>query len=63
MWLMEVSISLKTKFVAKGFCLKEGVNYDETFAPIARYISINTMVSIASSFAWPLYQIDVKIVF
>jgi hypothetical protein len=33
------------------------------FALVARYTSITTIMSIASCFGWPLYQMDVKIAF
>ena len=33
----------KAKFVTRGFSQKEGIEYEETFAPVARYISIRTM--------------------
>jgi hypothetical protein len=32
----------KPRFVAQGFSQIEGVNYDETFAPVARYTSIRS---------------------
>ena len=30
----------KERFMARGFSQKEGINYEETFAPVARYTSI-----------------------
>ena len=37
----------KAWFVAREFSQVEGVDYEETFAPIARYISIRAVISIA----------------
>ena len=53
----------KAKFVAKGFSQKEGIDYDETFASVARYISIKTIIAIASAMGWKLHQMDVKTTF
>ena len=53
----------KARFVAKGFSQKEGIDYDETFAPVARYTSIRTIIVIASSMGWKLHQMDVNIAF
>jgi len=39
----------KAIFVARGFSQKEGVDYDETFAPVARYTSIRSIIAIAST--------------
>jgi hypothetical protein len=38
----------KARFVAQGFSQKGGVDYDETFAPVARYTSIHAVMSIAT---------------
>ena len=38
----------KARFVARDFSQKEGIDYDETFAPVARYTSIRTVISLAS---------------
>jgi len=33
----------KARFVTRGFSQKEGIDYEETFSPVARYISIKTI--------------------
>jgi hypothetical protein len=38
----------KARFVAIGFTQKEGINYEETFSPVARYTSIRTIIALAS---------------
>jgi hypothetical protein len=53
----------KARFVARGFSQKEGEDYDETFALVARYTSIRSIISIASVMGWKLHQMDVKIAF
>ena len=49
--------------MAHGFSQKEGVDYDETFSPIARYTSIRAIISLASVLGWRLHQMDVKTTF
>jgi hypothetical protein len=53
----------KARFVARGFSQKEGEDYDETFAPVARYTSIRAIISLAASMGWNLHQMDVKTTF
>ena len=53
----------KAHFVAKGFSQKEGIDYDETFAPVARYSSIRTIISLATEMGWCVHQMDVKTAF
>jgi hypothetical protein len=53
----------KARFMARGFSQKEGVDYDETFAPVARYTSITAIISLASVLGWRLHQMDVKTAF
>ena len=50
----------KARFVARGFSQKEGIDYEETFAAIARYTSIRTIVSLAPVLVWKLHHMDVK---
>jgi hypothetical protein len=53
----------KARFVARGFSQKEGIDYEETFAPVARYTSIRTIVALAAKMKWKLHQMDVNIDF
>ena len=53
----------KARFVARGFSQKEGIDYDEIFAPVARYTSIRIIISLATVFGWKLHQMDVKTAF
>ena len=53
----------KARFMARGFSRKEGVDYEETFAPVARYASIKAVISIASKMEWRMHQMDVKTAF
>ena len=53
----------KARFVARGFSQKEGIDYDETFAPVAKYTSIRTIISLVFIFGWKMYQMDVKTAF
>ena len=49
--------------MAKGFLQKEGIDYEETFTPIARYSSIQTILSLAAEMGWCVHQMDVKTAF
>ena len=37
-----------------------GIDYDETFAPVAKMGTVRTLISCAANFGWPLHQLDVK---
>jgi hypothetical protein len=45
----------KVRFVARGFSQKKGEDYDETFAPEAKYTSIRSIIVIASMMGWKLH--------
>jgi hypothetical protein len=53
----------KVIFVSRGFSQVEGVDYDETFAPVARYTSIHFFIALAASMGWKLHHMDVKTTF
>ena len=52
----------KAHFVEKGFSQKEGIDY-EIFAPISRYSSIQTIISLAAEMGWRVHQMDIKTAF
>ena len=52
----------KARFVAKGYAQKEGIDYEETFAPVPRYTSIRSLISLAAQMGWEIHQMDVKAV-
>jgi len=50
----------KARLVARGYSQTYGIDYDETFAPVAKMSTVRTLISCASNFGWPLHQLDVK---
>jgi hypothetical protein len=54
---------LKARICAKGYSQVEGVDYDETYAPVARLSSLRLLLSIAASFNLEVYQMDVVTAF
>ena len=50
----------KGRLVAKGFTQTYGIDYQETFAPIAKINSNRVLLSLAVNSNWPLHQLEVK---
>ena len=51
------------RFVACGFSQKEGIDYEEKFAPIARYTFIISILALVVVRRWKIHQMDVKTTF
>ncbi|RVX10668.1 Retrovirus-related Pol polyprotein from transposon TNT 1-94 [Vitis vinifera] len=50
----------KARLVAKGFTQSYDIDYEETFAPVAKLNSIRVLLSVAINLDWNLHQLDVK---
>jgi hypothetical protein len=50
----------KACLVTKGYTQTYGIDYDETFAPVAKMNSVRTLISCAVNLDWEIYQKDVK---
>ena len=53
----------KARLVAKGFTQIQGVDFDETFSPVAMLKSIRIILAIAAYYDYEIWQMDVKTAF
>jgi hypothetical protein len=53
----------KTRLVAKGYAQTYGIEYEETYSPIAKMTTIRAIIVMAPTKGWSLHQMDVKNVF
>ncbi|GJS95172.1 retrovirus-related pol polyprotein from transposon TNT 1-94 [Tanacetum coccineum] len=53
----------KARLVARGYCQEEGIDFEESFAPVARLEAIRIFLAFAAHMNMVVYQMDVKITF
>nr|GEY52180.1 retrovirus-related Pol polyprotein from transposon TNT 1-94 [Tanacetum cinerariifolium] len=56
-------IRKKSRLVAKGYAQKEGVNFEESFAPVARLEAVGLFIVYVAHKSFTVYQMDVKTAF
>nr|GEY91475.1 hypothetical protein [Tanacetum cinerariifolium] len=56
-------IQKKSRLVAKGYAQKEGVDFEESFAPVARLEAVRLFIAYAAHKSFTIYQMDVKTTF
>nr|KYP36517.1 Retrovirus-related Pol polyprotein from transposon TNT 1-94 [Cajanus cajan] len=54
---------LKARLVVKGYFQQYGVDFSDTFAPVARHDTIRLLISLATKLGWKIYHFDVKSAF
>ena len=53
----------KARLVTKGYSQQQGIDFDETSSPVARFETVITFLALTANLYWPVYQFDVKYVF
>nr|GEZ18195.1 retrovirus-related Pol polyprotein from transposon TNT 1-94 [Tanacetum cinerariifolium] len=61
----QIVIHNKARLVAKGYAQEEGIDFEESFAPVARLEAVRIFIAYAAHKSFPIYQMDmdVKMVF
>jgi hypothetical protein len=54
---------LKARLVARGFQQREGLDFDETYAPVAKYNTLRTLLVLAGHHGWAVHHLDVATAF
>jgi hypothetical protein len=50
----------KARLVAKGYAQTYGIDYEETYSPVAKMIIVRAIIAMATAKGWSLHQMDVK---
>nr|GEZ39115.1 retrovirus-related Pol polyprotein from transposon TNT 1-94 [Tanacetum cinerariifolium] len=59
----QIVIRNKARLVAKGYAQEEGIDFEESFAPVACLEAVRIFIAYAAHESFPIYQMDVKTAF
>jgi hypothetical protein len=68
-WVFRIKKSAKgslwheARLMIYGFEQRSGIDYDETFAPVAKFVTTRVLLAVAAAKDWKIHQIDVKMTF
>lgn len=57
------SIRFKARLVIRGFLQRYGINFDETYAPVATHTTFRLLMALTAARGWPVHQMDVVTAF
>ncbi len=50
----------KARLVTKGYAQTYGIDYEETYSPVAKMTIVRAIITMAAAKGWSLHQMDVK---
>ena len=53
-------VHYKARLIVKSFTQEYGIDYEETFTPVARISSVRALLAVATASKWDLFQMDVN---
>ncbi|GKV08818.1 hypothetical protein SLEP1_g20394 [Rubroshorea leprosula] len=59
----EEAAKQQARLVVKGYAQQPGVDYGETYAPVARHDTVRLLIALAANLGWKLFHMDVKSAF
>ena len=62
-YVLKANGRYKARIVAKGYTQVQGIDYEETFSPVARYKSIQYLLAHAALLDWEIEAMDVKLAY
>ena len=60
---LDGSTRFKCRIVIKGYEQVQGIDFTETFAPVAKQVTVRLLLSLAAYYDWDIDQLDVKTAF
>lgn len=56
-------VNHKARLVAKGYAQRQGVDFDEVFAPVGRLETVGLLLAVAAQRQWTVHHMDVRLAF